>query len=67
MSSDLEGGQSGRPFLDFDNVQTWIQGFYDVPLNPSWLLYLEGGLLFRFDSDDGLTNHELTYPVKGIH
>ena len=66
VSSDLEGGQSGRPFLDFDNLQTWVQAFYDVPINPEWLLYIEAGLLFRFDTDQGLTNHELTYPMKGI-
>ena len=64
--SDLEGQDSGRPFLDFDNFQTWIQAFYDVPINPSLLLYLEGGLFFRFDTDNDLTNHELTYPMKGI-
>ena len=71
--SDLEGQQSGRPFLDFDNFQTWIQAFYDVPINSNWLLYLEGGLLLRFNEDDDpfnpgetLVNHELTYPIKGI-
>ena len=64
--SDLEGQESGRPFLDYDNFQTWIQAFYDVPINPSLLLYLEGGLFFRFDTDNDLTNHEITYPVKGI-
>ena len=64
--SDLEGAESGRPFLDFDNVQTWIQAFYDISFNPSWLLYLEGGFLFRFDDDEGVTDHEVTYPLKGI-
>ncbi|MBX2819006.1 MAG: DUF547 domain-containing protein [Rhodothermaceae bacterium] len=64
--SDLEGRESGRPFLDFDDFQTWIQAFYDVPINPSLLLYLEGGLFFRFDNDEELVNHEVTYPIKGI-
>ncbi len=66
VESDLEGVESGRPFLDFDNFQTWVQAFYDLPLNPSWLLYLEGGFLFRFDEHDGVADHEVTYPMKGI-
>ena len=64
--SDLEGRENQRPFLDFDDVQTWVQAFYDLPLNPDWLLYLEGGLLFRFDSGDDVVNHEITYPMKAL-
>ena len=64
--SDLEGIESGRPFLDYDNVQTWVQAFYDVSINQSLLLYLEGGLFFRFDNDEDLINHEVTYPLKAI-
>lgn len=66
MASDLEGSQNSRPFLDYDDPQLWIQAFYDLSLNPSWLIYLEGGFFFRYDSADVDPNHEYIYPVKGI-
>ena len=66
FSSDLEGSESGRPFLDYDDMQIWLQAFYDVSINASWLLYLEGGFFFRYDSTEDQRNHEYIYPVKGI-
>ena len=66
LASDLEGIESGRPFLDYDDNQFWIQAFYDLPINDALLIYLEGGLLFRFDSADESPNHEYIYPFKGI-
>ena len=66
LASDLEGIRSGRPFLDYDDVQVWLQAFYDVSFDPSWLLYLEGGFFFRYDSASENRNHEYIYPFKGI-
>lgn len=66
LASDLEGQQSGRPFLDYDDTQFWLQAFYDLPINNQWLLYLEGGLFFRYDSAEDNVNHEYVYPFKGI-
>ena len=66
LASDLEGKRSGRPFLDYDDVQAWFLAFYDISFNPSWLLYLEGGFLFRYDSAIERADHEYIYPIKGI-
>ena len=66
LASDLEGQESGRPFLDYDDKQFWIQAFYDLPINDALLVYLEGGFFFRFDSADENPNHEYIYPFKGI-
>ena len=66
LADDLEGARSGRPFLDYDDLQAWFLAFYDISFNPSWLLYLEGGFLFRYDSAVENANHEYIYPIKGI-
>lgn len=66
LATDLEGRQSGRPFLDYDDTQFWFQAFYDLPINNTWLIYLEGGFFFRYDSAKENKNHEYIYPVKGI-
>jgi hypothetical protein len=61
LASDLDGSDNPEsPFLDVDGNQWWTQIFYDYLFNNDFLLFLEGGLLFRFGStfDDVLT------PVK---
>ncbi|MEM8486228.1 MAG: DUF547 domain-containing protein [Bacteroidota bacterium] len=66
LTSDLEGSQSGRPFLDYDDTQLWAQAFYDLPFNEALLLYLEGGVFFRNDSASENANNEFIFPFKGI-
>lgn len=66
LGSDLEGSQNSRPFLDYDDTQFWLQAFYDLPINDQWLLYIEGGFFFRYDSSNENRNHEYIYPFKGI-
>ena len=66
VSSDLEGAQSGRPFLDFDDPQIWTQAFYDLSLNPSLLVYLEGGVFFRYDNTGTNAASEWVFPTKAI-
>ncbi len=49
--SDLEGRNNNKPFLDYDALQWWTQIFYDYSLNTRWLIYLETGAFFRFESN----------------
>ncbi|MBT8398981.1 MAG: hypothetical protein KJO98_00775 [Rhodothermia bacterium] len=65
VASDMEGRESGRPFLEYDDPQIWLQAFYDYPIDESYLLYLETGILFRPDNTTG-QSHEWTFPLKGI-
>lgn len=65
-ASDLEGSNSGRPFLDYDDFQTWLQAFYDVPINNDFLAYLESGVFLRFDSNKDVRAHEMVVPLKAI-
>ncbi len=51
VASDLEGRNNKKPFLDYDALQWWTQIFYDYSLNTRWLIYLEGGTFFRFESN----------------
>lgn len=63
LTSNLDGRDgSGQPFLDVNGTQWWTQVFYDQPFKDNFLVYFEGGLLFRFDSpfDDFYT------PLKAI-
>ncbi len=64
LSSDLEGSQSGRPFLDYDDTQVWAQAFYDLPLNEALLFYLEGGVFFRNDSASENANNEFVFLLR---
>ncbi len=65
VASDMEGRESGRPFLEYDDPQIWLQAFYDYPIDENYLLFLEGGILFRPDNTAGDT-HEWIFPLKGI-
>jgi hypothetical protein len=58
LASNLDGGDKvDSPFLDVNGSQWWTQVFYDYLINNDFLLFLEGGLFFRFGStyDDFLT------------
>ncbi len=66
LASDLEGSPGESPFLDYGDKQLWLQAFYDLPIGPQWLIYLEGGFFFRYDSAQENANHEYIYPFKGI-
>lgn len=65
IASDMEGRDSGRPFLEYDDPQIWLQAFYDHRIDEDYLLYLETGLLFRPDNTAG-ESHEWIFPIKGI-
>lgn len=58
--SDLEGRNNNKPFLDYDALQWWTQIFYDYSLNTRWLIYLETGAFFRFESN----RTDFVTPVK---
>jgi len=52
LESDLDGSESeNSPYLDVDGMQWWTQVFYDYSFNNDFLLYLESGLFFRFNSE----------------
>jgi uncharacterized protein DUF547 len=52
LQSDLDGNESDNsPYLDVDGTQWWTQVFYDYSIDHDFLLYLESGLFFPFDSE----------------
>ncbi len=65
VSSDMEGRESGRPFLEYDDPQIWLQAFYDYQIDENYLIYLESGILFRPDNGAGESS-EWIFPLKGI-
>lgn len=62
IASDLEGNTSGRPFLEYEDVQWWTQLFLDTRLHEDFYLYLENGYFIRFDE----SATALTTPLKII-
>ncbi len=64
-SSDMEGRESGKPFLEYDDPQIWLQAFYDYAIDRQYLVYLETGIFFRPDNTDGDAS-EWTLPLKAI-
>jgi hypothetical protein len=63
MVSDLDGSDSeNSPYLDVDGIQWWTQVFYDYSIDTEFLLYLESGLFFRFDSK----SEDFFIPVKAF-
>lgn len=55
LVSDLDE----NPFLDYDAVQWWTQIFYDKMLSSKFLVYLENGWFFRFDSEETVVSSPL--------
>jgi hypothetical protein len=58
----LVEGLEDSPFLEYDDIQWWTQLFYDRQLKDQFLIYLEGGLYLRFDSEETV----LSTPFKFI-
>lgn len=51
VASDLDGAESGRPFLDYGDWQWSVRFFFDRPFGTGWLAYFEAGNYLRFDGD----------------
>lgn len=65
-AGDPEGRFNNRPFLDFNDWQWWNQIFYDYRLSEGSLIFLETGVMFRFDSDPQAPDHEVNTPLKAF-
>ncbi len=66
VSSDMEGRESGKPFLEYDDPQVWLQAFYDYQIDRQYLIYLETGIFFRPDNSPSTDASEWTLPLKAI-
>lgn len=65
-AGDPEGRFNNRPFLEFNDWQWWNQVFYDHRLSEGSLIFVETGVLFRFDSNPQKPNHEVNTPLKAF-
>ncbi|MDZ7741853.1 MAG: DUF547 domain-containing protein [Bacteroidota bacterium] len=64
VASDLDGSDSGDPWLDHDMFTWWNQFFYDRQLSDQFQVFTEIDLLFRFEKDFEMKRTHLQTPVS---
>ena len=64
VTKDLEGKESGKPWLAWDRYTWWNQFFYDKTLSDKFQIFAEADLLFRFERDFELKNTMVDIPLS---